>query len=626
MKHSLAVALAAGLALAQVAAAQQPPIPVPVDRDSDGFIDINNLDDLNEMRNDLAGTSLRGSTVGCPASGGCHGYELTRNLDFDLSGDGVPGPGDWNNGAAWVPVGTAAAPFTAQFSGNGHSIANLRLQLIDGVTSYGLFGVVDGGTFVNLRLDRPQAQVSFGDGNYSVGTVAGNFSNSYARFMYVTNGQVHSDSSTHQGGLFGRADRSDIVEAVFTGEVRNSNTQTVTASAGGIAGRTMWSTLANVSAKGSIYGQRAGGLVETATNTGISGSFVNVGIVAKDGAGGLVNTLMYDKSDASLATRAGYYNINASYAMGTMTIDSNRGGGLVSRVLRFDGASGRISDSYARMPIRNQVSNSNWSNLLQTAAAGIVTISNSYWVRDPAGTMLIERHGNVSAPGHTMVDMQCAASPVIGGCAQPLLFSSWGSVWDFGSVQEMPALRLNPVYPWISSDTPNGNGDHETIENLQARFPSKSCPNPWYLTAKQKNSPYLFVASNIGYEELAVFNPKEGLSCKNADQPDGQCLDYRVSYLCDATAAYGTVFWTGWYDVDNPSGTGDNEPLPAGQLCPAGGPIGVMAQVPQVIGRSGPPQKLRTFNATEGLRCVNSDNTCKDYEVQFQCDGVVSDR
>ena len=105
-------------------------------------------------------------------------------------------------------------------------------------------------------------------------------------------------------------------------------------------------------------------------------------------------------------------------------------------------------------------------------------------------------------------------------------------------------------------------------------------------------------------------------------------MDYEVSYLCDATQAYGGVYWTPYTDIDDPiSGTGDDEPLPPGQLCPAGGPIAIKALVPNLLGRSGPPQKLRTFSATEGLRCVHADGaTCKDYEVQFQCGDVISDR
>ena len=39
------------------------------DLDDDGLIEINDLPDLNEIRNNLDGSSLYGSSVGCPVSG-----------------------------------------------------------------------------------------------------------------------------------------------------------------------------------------------------------------------------------------------------------------------------------------------------------------------------------------------------------------------------------------------------------------------------------------------------------------------------------------------------------------------------------------------------------------------------
>lgn len=626
MKKNLMTVLALSLGLSAMANAQVPPPPVPVDADSDGLIDINSLEDLNEMRNDLAGTSLRGSSVGCP--GTCRGYELTRNLDFDSNGDGIA---DWNQGRAWVPVGTAAAPFIAEFNGNGHAIRNVYIGQIDGVTSYGLFGVTDGASFITVRIEDPRVLVTPTNRNVSVGTLAGHLTNGYSRFVYVTNAEVLTSTLMHAGGIVGRADRSTILEAEFSGDVfvaTQGNDVGNTASSAGIVGRATWTFLQSVSVRGEIRGPRAAGLVETGTNVGISRSFANVAIVGRESAGGLVGTAVYDKSDATLATNQSYYSINNSYAMGSIQVDTNFGGGLVRYAVRSDGATGRIINSFARMTIRSQQSNTTWSNVLQTANAGVVTINSSYWVTNPEGTVLTQRHGNVNATGYSLQDMQCAASPAVAGCANPNIFSAWTG-WDFGTTSEMPALKLNPVYPWLSTDRPNANGDYETIGRLVERFPTQSCTNPWYLTAKVKNSPYLFTSSSVlsSYEKLAKFSPKEGLSCKNVDQADGACLDYQVSYLCDATAAFGGVYWTAYTDVDNPnSGTGDDEPLPAGQICPAGGPIGIRTFVTGVVGRQGPPQKLATFSATEGLRCLNTDNNCKDYEVQMQCGDVVSDR
>jgi hypothetical protein len=451
--------------------------------------------------------------------------------------------------------------------------------------------------------------------------------------VYVSGAEILTNTRTEAGGVFGRANRSLIIETSFEGEIlvaTVANDAGNIASGAGIAGRATWTQMEAVSARGVINAPRAAGLVETATNVGITRSFANVQLTALDSAGGLVGSAVYGKSDAALAANPGYYSIHASYAMGSISTHTNYGGGLVRYVARFDGASGRISNSFARMSIRNLETNTYWTNVVQRADAGAISISGSYWVSDPAGTALTQRFGTVNTPGYSLQDMQCAADPAIAACANPAIFAGWGQTFDYGTQTEMPALKLNPIYPWLSTDTPNGNGDYEPIEGFLEKYPTRSCANPWYLSAKVKNSPYVFTSTTVlsSYEKLATFNPREGLSCKNADQADGACFDYQVSYLCDATAAYGGVYWTNYTDVDNPTtGTGDDEPLPAGQLCPAGGPIGIRTFVPNMLGRSGPPQKLRTFSASEGLRCVHADGaTCKDYELQFQCGEVMSDR
>ena len=106
-----------------------PPPPTQADRDSNGLIEIDSLLMLHNMRHNLAGTSYKTSTAsvgnssGCPATG-CIGYELTRNLDFDVDGDGTWSrnnegsytldvddrnddyfPVDGNGAGGWSPIG-----------------------------------------------------------------------------------------------------------------------------------------------------------------------------------------------------------------------------------------------------------------------------------------------------------------------------------------------------------------------------------------------------------------------------------------------------------------------------------------------------------------------------------------
>ena len=138
------------------------------DRDGNGLIEIDSLLMLHNMRYNLAGTSYKttstasvGNSSGCPDTG-CIGYELIRNLDFDVNGDGstwsrnhegsytldvddrndyyFPVDGDGTGG--WLPIGGETNPFAAVFDGNGHTISNLAIRRDQ--TYIGLFGRMNG--------------------------------------------------------------------------------------------------------------------------------------------------------------------------------------------------------------------------------------------------------------------------------------------------------------------------------------------------------------------------------------------------------------------------------------------------------------------------------------------------
>ena len=123
------------------------------DLDDDGLIEIDDWADLNEIRNNLTGTALYGSSAGCPGSG-CNGFELTTDLDFDTNGDGQLDASDtyWNASAGWVAIGSYPSnPFKAIFEGNGHIIKNLMINRH--YSSFqGLFGYADTASMQNLGL------------------------------------------------------------------------------------------------------------------------------------------------------------------------------------------------------------------------------------------------------------------------------------------------------------------------------------------------------------------------------------------------------------------------------------------------------------------------------------------
>ncbi len=189
------------------------------DSDGDGLIEISSATMLNNMRYDLAGTSYKtleggatGNDAGCPASG-CNGYELTANIDLlpllDANGSGmidmmkktVAGVMhtviDVSKDTSWSPVGDGstgddASRFTGTFEGNGHTIANLWVNVTSssGDAYAGLFGATGEFGAVAIR---------------NVGVVSGGVTSSSA---------VDSLS----GGLVGEASSLTIANSYFSGE------------------------------------------------------------------------------------------------------------------------------------------------------------------------------------------------------------------------------------------------------------------------------------------------------------------------------------------------------------------------------------------------------------------------
>ena len=185
------------------------------DGDNDGLIDVGTLAQLDAVRYDLDGDGLvDGATwepyytafamgaaeMGCPSNDGCTGYELTADLDFDTDGNGRAAEGDtyWNAGAGWAPIGDDDAPFTADFEGDGHTVANLFIDRFaeDGV---GLFGAIGGSGTPWIRdVGLVDVDVTGGDG---VGGLLGRGVYASIRDSYAT-GSVSGQNEV--GGVVGR--------------------------------------------------------------------------------------------------------------------------------------------------------------------------------------------------------------------------------------------------------------------------------------------------------------------------------------------------------------------------------------------------------------------------------------
>ena len=271
-----------------------------IDDDDDGLIELCYLEDVDAMREDLEGTSLkRGDstlTDGCPSSG-CKGYELVRDLDFSVgtSYSLATNIVEWTvddytneNDNGWQPIGDFANLFNSTFEGNGHSISNLMINRPDDFgdgDSIGLFGYTDSSSKIsNISLLSVKI-VAYDEVAGLVANNSGSIMNSY-----VT-GSVNGNSNL--GGLV--ADNSgSIMNSYATGSVNGNNN-----SLGGLVNVNS-GTIKNSYATGSVTGTLfLGGLVNVNSGT-IEDSYATGSVTSTRNQhfGGLVRSNRGTISDA----------------------------------------------------------------------------------------------------------------------------------------------------------------------------------------------------------------------------------------------------------------------------------------------------------------------------------------
>ena len=280
-----------------------------IDEDNDGLIELCYLEDVDAMRHDLGGTSLkRGDDIlnsGCP-SGGCNGYELVRNLDFsdDTSYSSTANKviytvDDYedSNDSGWQPIGDYTNvldnnPFNSIFEGNGHTIANLMINRPNagrvGLFSYtGSSSKISNIGLLNVRINgqiRPGGLISFNDGAA--------ITNSYAT------GFVNGADGA--GGLIGYSTGGTITNSYATASV-----DTKKEPAGGLIGWQNTDSITNSYATGAVKGRLwAGGLVGYGTDGTITNSYAT-----GSGKGGLVGA---KSSNGNHRTEKSYWDTETS--------------------------------------------------------------------------------------------------------------------------------------------------------------------------------------------------------------------------------------------------------------------------------------------------------------------------
>ncbi|CAL8392032.1 unnamed protein product [Gadus morhua 'NCC'] len=176
---------------------------------------------------------------------------------------------------------------------------------------------------------------------------------------------------------------------------------------------------------------------------------------------------------------------------------------------------------------------------------------------------------------------------------------------------------------WFDRDHPSGTGDWEILTSLRNENPGKICPTPVGIEVETTTGLSIAAAGEV----IAVADATTGFICKNEDQPDQTCLDYRVRFVCHPPFCNQHICWSKWLDRDNPGGTGDWETLSQlriqypGSICDE--PLYIEAvTVDTMTPALATGQNFFIFNPTTGFVCRNSDQTkrgCLDYKVRFGC-------
>ena len=262
---------------------------VDYDADDDGLIEVASLAQLDAIRWDLDGDGTAADPgyaaafpdapagMGCPASG-CTGYELTRDLDFDTSGDGTADAADayWNGGAGWAPLGAADGPaFTATLEGNGHRIAHLFIARPT-TAEVGLLGQLGAGGVLR-HLGLRAAAVTGGD---ETGGLVGENIRGAIHASYVS-GRVTGQREV--GGLVGRLVSGTITASYASSAVTGRGWAT-----GGLVGISVQGTIRAAYARGPVTGQQTvGGLVGHGDQATITASYAAGAVTGTAAVGGL---------------------------------------------------------------------------------------------------------------------------------------------------------------------------------------------------------------------------------------------------------------------------------------------------------------------------------------------------
>ena len=460
------------------------------DANDNGLIEVSSLEQLDAIRHDLDGDGvpsgtdpqqaayrtafeLSGAGAAASCTGGCVGYELMSNLDFDnlrgapsiWSEDCTDGTcqtaaavdGDNADKVGWKPIGGA---FTATFDGNNYVISNLYIHR-SSTGNVGLFRTLGtGGNVRNLGIEGGSLS-----GKSRVGGLAGANNGGTISACYTTG---NASGASDVGGLVGRSDGT-ISDCHATGHVTGSSV-----TVGGLVGWNEGGTIRASYATGTVTGSgnNVGGLTGSNEGGAIRACYATGTVTGSgDHVGGLAG--VSKKKDATNATISACYatgnatgtnqyvgglvgwnaedcTIGACYATGNANGDNNVGG-LVGR------NQGTISACYAT---GNASGSSLVGGLVGNNFAG--TVTNSYFDSTVSNRTDSDDHAKTTTDLQTPTAYDGNADATDGSS----IYETWNidvddgqligvddgtmagddtadDPWEFGTASQYPALRVD---------------------------------------------------------------------------------------------------------------------------------------------------------------------------------------
>ncbi|WP_286219615.1 PKD domain-containing protein [Thalassotalea agarivorans] len=421
-----------------------------IDVDGNGLIEISTLAELNNIRNNLAGTAYNDGggdvTTGCGNGTtvlACNGYELVNDLDFDTDGDNAVSVGDdyYNSGEGWEPIGSNLTAFSGIFNGNGYSIIDLFINR-PSTSNVGLFASLDSAEIRDISFSGELLSVS---GQSRVGIVSGGHVSdnaiTYANLsvagrvsgknkvgalqgvtgdISIANTHVSTEvvaTGDFVGGLIGEADAnnvSPITGSSFTGSVSGVTY------VGGMVGESDYVKVTSSYVLGSVSGSDSyvGGILGGAYDPVIENSFTTGDVQSSDSyAGGLIGY-------GATAT------ISDSFSSGDITANDHAAG-----LIAYAEYGLSISNSYATGGLAVTVEvDPDLGGIASDVDPLPYTESNVYWDTESTGQTI---SANNQGTGYTTSALQ---SPT----ANTGIYANWSpTFWDFGTDTQYPAIVVS---------------------------------------------------------------------------------------------------------------------------------------------------------------------------------------